>query len=151
MICINYNNKENTNICQISTTPHTKTHGNDILWAAQTEALLDIRVMDTDAQSYTSRTVDSVLLSAENEKKKKYLDAVEARHASFTPFVTSINGVLAHEANSVIKLLATKTALKWVKILSEVTGWVRAALAHRLSMLFIPLYFMNILYLYLFL
>ncbi|KAL5493238.1 hypothetical protein EMCRGX_G014385 [Ephydatia muelleri] len=69
------------------------------LWAAQTEALFDIRVMDTDAQSYISRTVDSVLLSAENEKK--YLDA----------------------------LLATKIALKWEKPLSEVTGWVRATLA----------------------
>ena len=66
------------------------------LWATQTEALLDIR----DLQSYTSHTVYSVLLSAENEKKKKYLDAVEARHASFTPFVTSIDGVLAREANS---------------------------------------------------
>ena len=96
------------------------------LWAAQTEALLDIRVMDTDAQLYTSRTVDS---AAENEKKKKYLDAVEARHASFTPFVTSIDGVLAREANSVTKLLATKIALKWEKPLSEVTGWVRATLA----------------------
>ena len=82
--------------------------------------------MDTDAQLYTSRTVDSVLLSAENKKKKKYLDAVEARHASFIPFVTSIDGVLAREANSVIKLLAT---LKWEKPLSEVTGWVRATLA----------------------
>ena len=99
------------------------------LWAAQTELLLDIHVMDTDTQSYTSRTVDSVLLSAEYEKKKKYLDAVEARHASFTPFVTSIDGVLAREANSVIKLLATKIALKWEKPLSEVTGWVRATLA----------------------
>ena len=74
------------------------------LWAAQTEVLLDIHVMDTDAQSYTSRT----LLSAENEKKKKYLDAVEARHASFTPFVTSIDGVLAREANSVLKLFGEK-------------------------------------------
>ena len=71
------------------------------LWAAQTEVLFDIRVMDTDTQSYTSRTVDSVLLPAEYEKKKKYLDAFEARHASFTPFVTSIDGVLAREANSV--------------------------------------------------
>ena len=79
------------------------------MWAAQTEALFDIRVMDTDAQSYTSRTVDSVLLSAKNEKKKKYLQAVEARHASFTPFVTSIDGVLGREANSVMKLLATTT------------------------------------------
>jgi len=97
------------------------------LWVDQTEALLDILVMDTDAQSYTSRTVDSVLLSAENEKKKKYLDAVEARHASFTPFVTSIDGVLAREANSVIhvKLLDIEVG----KPLSEVTGWVRATLA----------------------
>ena len=96
------------------------------LWAAQTEALFDIHVMDTDAQSYTSCTVDSVLLSAENEKKKKYLDAVEARRASFTPFVTSIDGVLAHEANSVMKL---KIPLKLEKPLSEVTGWVRVRLA----------------------
>ena len=53
----------------------------------------------------------SRLLSAENEKK--YLDAVEARHASFTHFVTSIDGVLAHETNSVMKLLATNIVLKW--------------------------------------
>ena len=51
-----------------------------------------------------------------------YLDAVEARHASFTPFVTSIDGVYAREANSIMKLLATKVALKWEKQLSEV-GW----------------------------
>ena len=65
----------------------------------KTEALFDICVMDSDTGSYiTCRTVDSVdsvLLSAENEKKKKYLEAVETRHAPFTPFVTSINGGLA--------------------------------------------------------
>ena len=83
------------------------------LWAARLRRyLILIHVMDSDAQSYTCRTVDSVLLSTENEKKKKYLDAVEASHASFTPFVTSINGVLAREANTVMKLLATKIALK---------------------------------------
>ena len=62
-------------------------------------------------------------------RRKKYLDAVEGRHASFTPFVTSIDGVLAREANSVMKILATKIALKWENPLSEVTGWVRATLA----------------------
>ena len=91
-----------------------------------------IFVSDTDAQSYTSHgTVDSVLLSAENEKKKKYLDVVEARHASFTPFVTSIDGVLAREANSVIKFFSNQNSIKVGKtpIVSEVTGWVRATLA----------------------
>ena len=41
--------------------------------AAQTETLFDIHVMDTDAQLYTSCTVDYVTLSAENEMKKKIL------------------------------------------------------------------------------
>ena len=87
------------------------------VWAAQAEALFDIRVMDTDAQSYTIATL-LILFSYQ----LSYLDAVEAKHASFTPFVTLIDGVLAREANSVTKLLATKIALKWGKQLSEV-GW----------------------------
>ena len=48
---------------------------------------------------------------------------------SFTPFVTSVDVVLGCEANSLMKLLATKIYLKWEKPLSEVTGWVRARLA----------------------
>ena len=43
------------------------------LWAAQTEALLDIRVMDTDAQSYTSRTVDSVLQLRMRRKRNTWM------------------------------------------------------------------------------
>ena len=62
-------------------------------------------------------------------KRNTWMLLIEASHASFTPFVTSIDGVLAQEANSVIKLLATKIVLKWEKPLSEVTGWVRATLA----------------------
>ena len=36
----------------------------------QTEALFDIRVVDTDAQSYTERSVEAVLLSAERLKRQ---------------------------------------------------------------------------------
>ena len=48
------------------------------VWQPQTAALLDFRVVDTDAQSYASRTVDGVLCSAEQEKKRKYLANVKA-------------------------------------------------------------------------
>ena len=60
------------------------------MWQPQTAALLDVRVVYTDAQSYACRTVDAVLCSAEQEKKRKYLAAVE-RRASFTPFVVSVD------------------------------------------------------------
>ena len=43
------------------------------VWEPQTEALFDIRVIDTDARSYLARTPQDVLHTAEGEKKCKYL------------------------------------------------------------------------------
>ena len=42
------------------------------VWQSQTEALLDICVMDTDDQSYLHRAVEAVLSSAEREKQRKF-------------------------------------------------------------------------------
>ena len=99
------------------------------MWQPQTAALLDVRVVDTDAQSYACRTVDAVLCSAEQKKKRKYLAAVEERRASFTPFVVSVDGVLGHDAQHLIKRLCDQIAMKWEKSHSEVMVWVRARIA----------------------
>ena len=45
------------------------------VWEPQTEALFDIRVVDTDARSYRAHSPRDVLGSAEVEKKRKYLQA----------------------------------------------------------------------------
>ena len=58
------------------------------------------------------------------DKKTKYLEAVQTRRATFTPFVVSVDGVLGREANVLIKRLAEQIAFKWEKSLSEVMGWV---------------------------
>ena len=52
---------------------------------------------DTDTVSYVTCPVFAVLASAA-EKKCKYLSAAELCHASFTPFVVSVNEELGHEA-----------------------------------------------------
>ena len=80
------------------------------IWRPQTEALFDIRVVNTDAPSYVKCTVNAVLLTAEQEKKKKYQEAVQTRRATFTPFVVSVDGVLGREANVLIKRLAEKNS-----------------------------------------
>ena len=67
------------------------------VWQPQGEALFDVRVIDTDAQSYISHSVAVVLVGAEEEKKRKYRLAAEARHASFSPFVISVDGDLGKE------------------------------------------------------
>ena len=53
------------------------------VWQPQSEALLDVCVIDTDAQSYDQRAVKAVLATAEREKKRKYAQATQERHASF--------------------------------------------------------------------
>ena len=56
----------------------------------------------------------------------KYVDAVEARQATFTPFVVSVDGVLGREARMFVNHLGDSIADMWKKSHSEVMGWVRA-------------------------
>ena len=99
------------------------------VWQPQAEALFDVRVVDTDAQSYSQRAVIAILSSAEREKKRKYAHAAEARHASFTPFVLSVDGLLAQEAQFVIGRFADRLSTKWGKPYGKVMGWVRTRLS----------------------
>ena len=85
-----------------------------------------MRVVDTDAPSHIHR---NTLSSAEEEKKRKYNSAAEARRASFTPFVVSTDGMLGREANFLLKRLAQSISIKWEKQLEQTTGWLRAKLS----------------------
>ena len=57
------------------------------VYESQVEASLDIRVTDTDAESYKLKSVLQVLKSQETEKKRRYKKACEERRWHFTPFV----------------------------------------------------------------
>ena len=93
------------------------------------EALFDVRVVDTDVQSYAHRTVSAVLSTAEKEKKTKYAHAAQARHASFSPFVVSVDGVMAREAQFMVQRLADRLSTRWSKPYSEVMGWLQTRLS----------------------
>ena len=96
------------------------------LWQPQTEALIDVRVVDTDARSYCGRSVDQVIKSAEAEKKNKYSAAVESRRGTFTPFVVSVDGYMGAEAERTLKRLAEMMVWKWEKRYSYIINWIRA-------------------------
>ena len=99
------------------------------VWEPQTEALFDIRVIDTDAQSYLARSPCDVLCSAEGEKKRKYLQAFQNRHTTFTPLCVSVDGMLGSEAEFFVKRLSDFLAARWERPYSTVIGWVRARLS----------------------
>jgi len=65
------------------------------VWSPQSEALFDICVTNTDAQSYLSQVPDQVLFRAEVEKKHKYSAAATARRAHFTPLCFLLMASLA--------------------------------------------------------
>ena len=99
------------------------------VWEPQTKALFDIRVVDTDARSYHARSPRDVLGSAEVEKKRKYLQACQDRHATFTPLCLSVDGMLGSEAEFFVKRLGDFLAARWERPYSVVMGWVRARLS----------------------
>ena len=100
--------------CEVADEPSLVTDlGVRGVWQPQTQALFDILVIDTDAPSHVNRSVAAILASAEAEKKKKYNNAANARRASFTPFVVSVDGALRLEATYYLKHLSEHICLKW--------------------------------------
>ena len=96
------------------------------MWSPQTEALFDIRIIDTDAPSYKHHTSEAVLESA---KKRIYQKAVEDRRGQFTLFVVSVHGLLHREANHFMKCIAASLATKWEKSYSETVNFIRTRLS----------------------
>jgi len=95
-------------------------------WEPQTEALFDIRVVDTDARSYCARTPHDVLSTAKGEKRRKYLQACQDWCATFTSLCVSVDGMLGSEAEFFVRRMSDFLAAKWERPYSVVTGWVRA-------------------------
>ena len=52
------------------------------IWESYTEALFNIRVVDTDVRSYLGHSSCDVLGPAEVQKKCKYLQACQDQHAT---------------------------------------------------------------------
>ena len=74
----------------------------------QATTFFDVRVVDSDANSYLHRDVGAVFSLIEHTKKQKYSQAAETINASFTPFVVTADGALGLEAKTFIRHLAEK-------------------------------------------
>ena len=95
-------------------------------WENGMDAIIDVRVVDTDAKSYNSRDPASVLKTAEKSKKNKYLEHCLQQRRAFTPFVVSVDGLLGYEASNLLKRLAFHLSEKWQKPYSVTCGFVKS-------------------------
>jgi len=99
------------------------------VWQPQTEVLFDIRVVDTDTQSYSACTPLAVLCLAEAKKKCIHSQACYDCCATFTPLCISVDGVLGPETEFFVKRLSDFLAAKWESPYGVVMGWVWAHLS----------------------
>ena len=61
--------------------------------------------------------------TAEREKKKKYLHTCLKERQNCTPFVPSVNGIIAVEAEVTLECLARLLATKWKEPYSCICGY----------------------------
>ena len=73
-------------------------------------------------------TPTSVLLTAEIEKKRKYLDASVAHIAHFTPLCFSVDGLVSPEDACFLKRLAYCLSARWDRSYVDVIFWICARL-----------------------
>ena len=82
-------------------------------WREGQNAFFDVRVTNADNMSQRDRTIESVLRSHEQEKKRQYNARVmEIEQGTFTPIVLTVKGVSGHETNIYHKILAQKISTK---------------------------------------
>jgi hypothetical protein len=96
------------------------------LWKNQHETMVDIRVIDTDANAYKHQNPHDVLRKQEKEKKQKYLRACLDQRRSFVPIVVSTYGLIGREGNNLLKQMALRLTAKWEQPYSVVRGFVNA-------------------------
>ena len=75
----------------------TEHKGDLLIWYLYdqgTNSVHDMRVVNTDALAYQSKAVEKFLHEAEKGKKKMYLKACLQQRWHFSPFVSSVEGLL---------------------------------------------------------
>jgi len=98
-------------------------------WDCYINCIIDVRVYDMNQLSYLARKPSSIIKIAENDKKRKYLDACLEYCWYFTPFIISCKGLFGKEASFFMKRLAKKLANKWNRPYSSTISllWTRFA------------------------
>ena len=94
------------------------------------DVIIDVRVTDTNANSYRSQDPHKVLAMQERErKKKKYLQSSLKQRMYLTPFVISTDGLIRREAGGLLKRLSLQLAGKWERPYLVVCDFVSARMS----------------------
>ena len=81
-----------------------------------------MRVVNTDAVSYLSKTLEKRMDTAQQKKKIKYLNDCLNEHRRFTPLVALVDVHLGVEVEATLKHISIRLAQKWQEPYSHTFG-----------------------------
>ena len=80
------------------------------LWTPGMDSIHDMRVMNTGAVSYQSKTPENYLDTANRDKKKTYLNACFNERRHFNTFFASVDVIIGDEAEATLKRIVSRLA-----------------------------------------
>ena len=83
------------------------------LWIQRTYSIHEMHVVNTYTISYQPQTPEKCLETSEQGKNNKYLHACLNKRHKFTPFITSVDGLIGVDKEATPKILASRLATKW--------------------------------------
>ena len=87
-----------------------------------------MHVVNTDALTYKTTEPEKCLHEAKKGKKQMYREVCLQQRRHFSPFVTSVDGLLEVEATATLKRIASRLATKWKQSYSKMCGYVKSSI-----------------------
>ena len=88
-----------------------------------------MHVVNTCAKSHSEKPPEKCLQEAESVKIKMYLEVCLHQCRHFSPFVSSIDGLVGVEATATLKRIAIQLAKNWRQPYSRTCRYVKSSIA----------------------
>ena len=99
-------------------------------WRAGQNAFFDVRVTNAESNSQANASVQSILRTHEQNKKREYNQRViEIEHGTFTPLIFTTSGAMGHECSKYHKTLAEKMSKKTGEKYEDIMRYIRVKIS----------------------
>ena len=95
-----------------------------VLWDQQTDVITDVKLDNSDADTYIFEPMEALLYRWEKINKYKHGKHCQDQQKHFSPIIISVNGMLGRESLVVLANLSRLMAVKMDEPISHVQGWI---------------------------
>ena len=99
------------------------------IWQNGTNSVHHMSIVNTEARSYLTKTLEKCLQEAERATKNIYLEACLHQLCHLLPFFASADGLLGVETGESLKILSSRPATKQQQTYSRKCGYIKHKIA----------------------